>query len=123
LRFWATPVVALVIGVGYLAAAWAGGHPAMGVFMLAVMVATAVGAVVFARRSETVHGLLDHRDERLSSIDLTATAAAGMAVIVADLIAVMVELSRGEDALPYAWLGAIGGVSYVVAVIVLRVRG
>ena len=30
---------------------------------------------------------MDHRDERLSTIDLTATAAAGMAVIVAILSA------------------------------------
>jgi phosphotransferase system glucose/maltose/N-acetylglucosamine-specific IIC component len=122
-QFWATPAVALGIGIGYLAAAWAGGHPGLGVFMLAIMVVAAVGSVLLARRSETVHGLMEHRDERLSTIDLTATAAAGMAVIVAVLVGVLVELARGGDAMPYAWLGAIGGASYVVAVVVLRVRG
>lgn len=122
-QFWATPALALTIGVGYLAAAWAGGHPAMGVFMLAVMVVAAIGSVLFARRSETVQGLMDHRDERLTTIDLTATAAAGMAVIAADLIAFVVELARGGDGMPYAWLGAVGGVAYVVAVVVLRLRG
>jgi Kef-type K+ transport system membrane component KefB len=122
-RFWATPATALVIGFGYLAASLVGGHPADGVFMLSVMVVAAVGSVLFARRSETVRGLMDHRDERLTNIDVTATAAAGMAVIVAVLIAVVVDLARGGNAMPYAWLGAIGGVSYVVAVVVLRVRG
>ncbi len=121
-QFWTTPAVALIIGVAYFWASWAGGHPGTGVFMLSVMVAAAVGSVLFARRSETVKGLMDHRDERLATIDVTATAAAGMAVIVAILVAFLADLANGGDGMPYAWLGAIGGVAYVVAVIVLRVR-
>jgi uncharacterized YccA/Bax inhibitor family protein len=65
---------------------------------------------------------MDHRDERLATIDVTATAVAGMAVIVAILVAFIADLANGGDGMPYAWLGAIGGVAYVVAVIVLRVR-
>jgi hypothetical protein len=91
--------------------------------MLSVMVVTAVGSVLFARHSETVRGLMDHGDERLSTIDVTATAGAGMAVIVAVLVGFLVDLGRGGDGMPYAWLGAVGGVSYIVAVLVLRVRG
>jgi hypothetical protein len=72
--------------------------------------------VLFARRSETVNHGPPH--ERLATIDLTATAAAGMAVIVAILVAFIVDLANGGDGMPYAWLGAIGGVAYVVAVIV-----
>jgi hypothetical protein len=123
LRFWATPALSLAIGVGYFAAASAGGHPGEGVFMFSVMAVTAVASVLFARRSETVRGLMDHGDERLANIDLTATAGAGMAMIVAVLVAFVVDLARGGDGMPYAWLGAIGGVAYIVAVIVLRVRG
>lgn len=33
---------------------------------------------------------------------VTATAAAGMAVIVADIVAFMVDLARGGDGMPYA---------------------
>jgi hypothetical protein len=33
--------------------------------------------VLAGRRSETVRGLLDHRDERLHAIDLRATATSG----------------------------------------------
>ena len=121
-QFWVTPGVALTIGVGYLVAASAGGHPGQGVFMLAVMVLAAVGSVFFARHSETVRGLMDHGDERLATIDLTATAAAGLAMIVADLIAFVADLARGGDGMPYGWLGAVAGVSYIVAVVVLRLR-
>jgi hypothetical protein len=44
-------------------------------------------------------------------------------VIVAVIIAFMVELARGGDGMPYAWLGAIAGGSYIIAVVVQRVRG
>jgi hypothetical protein len=49
--------------------------------------------------------------------------AAGLAVIVAVIIAVIVELARGHDPAPYDWLGAIAGVSYLAAVVILRIRG
>jgi 4-hydroxybenzoate polyprenyltransferase len=123
LQFWATPTVSLAIGVGYFAAATAGGHPGLGVFMLSVMVVTAVASVIFARHSETVRGLMDHGDERIANIDLTATAAGGMAVLGGVLVGFLVELARGGDGMPYAWLGAVGGVGYIVAVVVLRMRG
>jgi hypothetical protein len=80
------------------------------------------GIVLAARRSETVQGLLDRRDERISAIDVKATAFSGMALITAILVAFVVELARGQDGMPYAWLAALGGVSYVTAVIVLRLR-
>ena len=48
---------------------------------------------------------------------------AGLSVIVVDLVAFIVDLARGGDGMPFAWLGGVGGVSYIVAVIVLRVRG
>jgi hypothetical protein len=65
----------------------------------------------------------DGRDERFRQIDVHATACAGMAVITAVIVAFVVELARGQDGSPYAWLGAIGGVAYLVAVVVLRLRG
>jgi hypothetical protein len=36
--------------------------------------------------------------------------------------AFVVELARGHDGSPYAWLGAVGGISYLVAIVVLRLR-
>ena len=44
-------------------------------------------------------------------------------MITAILVAFAVEIARGHDGSPYAWLGAVGGLAYVVAVVVLRLRG
>jgi hypothetical protein len=80
------------------------------------------GLVLAARRSETIKGLLDGRDEQIASIDLKATAIAE-AVIAAIIIPFVVEIGRGLDGLPYSWLGALGGLAYLGAVIALWVRG
>jgi hypothetical protein len=81
-------------------------------------------AVVFASwRSETVRGLLDRRDERIVGIDLRATAAAGTAIILAVIVGAVVELGRGHSGAPYTWLAAVGGVAYLAAVVVQRMRG
>ncbi|MGE3285539.1 MAG: hypothetical protein AB7J32_05470 [Pseudonocardia sp.] len=120
---WATPAVGVLIGLAYLAAGWAAGDLTFGLTGLAIMLALSVGLVLAARRSETVRGLLDHRDERISAIDLRATAFAGMVVIVLVIGAFIVEIARGGDGMPYAWLGAAGGIAYVVAVLVQRLRG
>jgi hypothetical protein len=123
LTFWVTPAFALLLGIVILAAAWAGGQPGLGVAGLGIMTATALVTVTASRRSETVRGLLDRRDERITRIDLVATAISGTAVIVAVIVAFLVDIARGGDGMPYAWLGAIGGLTYIAAVIVLRVRG
>jgi nitrate reductase gamma subunit len=38
------------------------------------------------------------------------------------LIGFVVEIARGQDGQPYAALGAIAGIAYVIALIVLRIR-
>ena len=65
----------------------------------------------------------DGRDERFRQIDIHATALAGLAVILAIIVAFIVELARGHSGAPYGWLGAIGGVTYIAAVIVFTIRG
>ena len=81
-------------------------------------------AVLLGGRSETVRGLRgDGRDERFAMLDLQATAMAGMALILAVIVAFIVEVARGRSGEPYDWLGAIAGLAYIAAVIVLRVRG
>ena len=90
-------------------------------------VAILAGAGLLLRlggRSETIRGLRgDGRDERFRMIDIHATALAGLAVILAIIIAFVVELARGHSGNPYGWLGAIGGLTYLVAVVVFRIRG
>ena len=119
---WLMPVFAVALGLVMFTAQWIGGHPVAGLGSLAIM--TAFGALfLFGGRSETIRGLRgDGRDERFQQIDVHATAIAGMVVITAIIVAFVVELAQGHDGSPYAWLGAIGGLAYVIAVAVLRWR-
>jgi presenilin-like A22 family membrane protease len=39
------------------------------------------------------------------------------------IIAFVIELARGHNGSPYAWLGAIGGLTYLVAIVIFRIRG
>ena len=86
---------------------------------------TAFGALLLlGGRSETIRGLRgDGRDERFRQIDIHATALAGLAVIIAIIIAFVIELARGHSGSPYAWLGAIGGLTYLIAIVIFRIRG
>ena len=120
---WFLPLFSVALGLVFLAAQWIGGSPGDGLVSLAIM--TVAGAVfLFGGRSETIRGLRgDGRDERFRQIDLHATALAGLSVIVAVIVAFVIELARGHSGEPYTWLGAIGGLTYLIAVVVLRMRG
>jgi drug/metabolite transporter (DMT)-like permease len=122
LKRWAAPALGLAIGIAYLIAGWSSGDLALGIQMFGIMLLFTAGLVLASRKSETVKGLLDRQDERISAIDLKATAFAGSVVISAIIIAFVVEIAQEQDGMPYTWLGALGGVSYLAAVIALRVR-
>ena len=120
---WFVPLFSVALGIVLFVAQWIGGAPASGLESLAIM--TAFGALLlFGGRSETIRGLRgDGRDERFRMIDIHATALAGLAVILAIIVAFIVELAKGHTGNPYGWLGAIGGITYLVAIIVFRIRG
>ena len=149
---WTIPLFSLVLGLAMLAVEWIGGSPGAGVGSLGVMVAFGA-ILLLGGRSETVRGLRgDGRDERFRQIDVTATAIAGLivgfrvwdhAVVqrrhhpVEDFLvhrgvkntsrprdlAHLRRVARGHSGAPYTWLGAVAGATYLVAVVVLRVRG
>ena len=121
--FWVTPATGVAIGLVYLIAFSIGGQPGNGLIGLGIMVAFSAAIVLLARRSETVRGILDHRDERLAGIDLRATAVTAVVMIVAVLAGFVVEVARGQDGMPFALIGAVGGVAYLGAVGYFRVRG
>jgi len=123
ITYWSVPAVCVVASVAYLAAAWHSGRPGLGVAMLAIMLGFGVVVLLAARRSETVRGLLDRRDERIVAIDLRATAFAGIAVIVAILVGAVLELARGHSGAPYIGLAVVAGLAYLAAVVAQRVRG
>jgi hypothetical protein len=120
---WFLPLFSLGLGVMFLVAFWIGDDRATGFSSLAIM---AVVGMVFllGGRSETIRGLRgDGKDERFARMDVHATAIAGMAVIAAIIAGFVIEVARGHDGSPYALLGAIGGVAYLVAIVLLRLRG
>jgi hypothetical protein len=121
-RFWATPVLGVLIGITYLIGFSIGGHPLDGALGLGVMVAFSVAVVLAGRRSETVRGLLDHRDERISGIDMRATAVTAVVMIIAVLVGFIAEVARGRSGWPYDMLGAVGGLAYLAAVTYFRIR-
>jgi hypothetical protein len=120
---WFLPSFSLVLGLVILTVTWLGGHPGVGVGSLVGL--TAFGLFfLLAGRSETVRGLRgDGRDERFAQIDLQATAVAGSVLLVALIVAWLVAITRGQSGNPYGWLLAIGGLSYLLAVVWFRWRG
>ena len=120
---WFMPVFSLFLGAAMFVALWIGGKPGTGAGAAGIMVALAALFYFGGRRSETLSGLGGPgRDERWERIDLTATAIAGAVIITAIIVAWLVEVAQGRDGSPYAQLGALGGLSYVLAVAFLRWR-
>ena len=120
---WFVPLLSVALGIVVFAAQWIGGDPGSGLVSFGIM--AGFGALILlGGHSETIRGLRgDGRDERFRMIDIHATALAGLAVILAIIIAFIVELAKGHSGNPYGWLGAIGGSTYLVAIVVFRIRG
>lgn len=121
---WFLPAFCAALGLVMLAAAGTGGQLGVGLASLGVMLAAAIFILIMGSRSETVRALRgDGRDERFAMIDLRATAITGLVLIVALIIAWLVEVARGHSGNPYGWLCAIGGLAYLASVGYLRWRG
>jgi len=105
------------------AAQWVGGDPISGLESLAII--AAVGALLLlGGRSETIRGLRgDGRDERFEKMDVHAAALSGLAMGLAVIVGSLVELARGHDPGVYGWLAVVGGVTYLVAIVIFRIRG
>ena len=120
---WFLPLFAVALGLLVFVAQWIGGNPRSGLVSFAILAGAGL-VLLLGGRSETIRGLRgDGRDERFREIDIHATALAGIAVITALIIAFLVELARGHNGDPYSWLGAIGGITYIAAIIIFRIRG
>ena len=117
---WYMPLVSLFIGALMFGAFAIGGDAVQGVISFGIM-AVLAAIFAFARRSETIQGIGGpERDERWAMIDLRATAITGGVLIAAIIGGFLIEVARGEDGSPFALLGAIGGLTYVIAVAILR---
>lgn len=119
---WLVPGVAVLIGAAYLVAGLLGDDASFGVGGFVLMLAVAAGVLLLGRRSETVAGLIDRKDERINQLDTAATVFAGMVLILVVLGMFVVEIAQGQDGSPYYQLGALAGVAYVVGLLYQRVR-
>ena len=120
---WWMPAFSLTLGAIMFAAFAIGGSVGDGLYAFGVMAVLAAVFAVGSTRSETLGGLGGPgRDERWAMIDLRASAAAGLVLILVVIGAFLVEVARGNDPSPYSQLGAVAGVAYVIAVAVLRWR-
>ena len=120
---WFMPAFCVGLGVVVLLVSWLGGQLGSGVYGLAVMTAFGLFFLLVTGRSETIRGLTTGRDERFAQIDLKATAVTGLVLITAVVVAWLVEIARGHSGAPYTWLGALGGLSYALAIAFFRWRG
>jgi hypothetical protein len=120
---WFMPLFCLGLGVAVFVPSWLGGHPGEGLFSLAVLAGFGLVLLLVAGRSETIRGLTFGRDERFAQIDLRATAVAGLAVLIALIVAWMVAVAQGHSGNPYGWLLALSGLAYIAAVAFFRWRG
>jgi hypothetical protein len=118
---WSLPLRLLALGAAMFGAFAIGDKPGDGVFAFGVMAALAA-VFLFGGRSETLRGLGPGRDERWAAIDLKASAFAGLVLITAVIGAFLYEIANGDDGSPYAALGAISGVAYLVGAAVLHRR-
>ena len=120
---WLLPLFSLGLGLVILLASWLGGQLGAGLIALAFMAGFGLLILLLTGRSETVRGLTTSRDERFAQIDLRATALTGLVVLVTLIVAWLVAIARGRSGHPYDWLLAVSGLTYLLAVALLRWRG
>jgi hypothetical protein len=110
---WAASALFALAGVAFAAAQLAGGQTAssaVGTLVLFEAVAVLLG---LGGGSESIRAFRgDLRDERLDEIEIRAVAFAGRLLLVALVVADIVQTIRGTND-PYGWLLAIGGAAYI----------
>lgn len=119
---WFLPIFTIALGLALGGAQWKGGDRQTGLTSIGFFIAIAA-VLLLGGRSETIRMIRgDGRDERWARIDLAATALSGLTVITAIIVACGWEWAHGRDGSPFVLLGALAGVAYIAALVVLRKR-
>jgi uncharacterized membrane protein len=112
---WVVPAVGFVLGL-LIAAAELGRHASVGqaIVAFAIVAGYAAGLRMLQSRSDMASLLSGlPRDERWEAINLRALSLAAQVIAIALVGAFLVAQFGGADSTPYAWLGAVFGVSYL----------
>jgi len=113
----------VVLGGAVTAGAWIGGQPYLAL-MVGIFYAV-VCVVVYAwsgRRGDVAALLRVDGDERQRQLDVRATAISGLAMALFCIGGMAVDLARGGYGGPWAFVCAVGGFTYVIALAAIRYR-
>jgi hypothetical protein len=116
------PLIYLILGGVIFIAQAIDGDIASGLVWFAVF-AVISAVYAFGGRFEIIKQARgDLEDERDASINTRAMAAVGVVFVVLLTSCIVFELARGNNPSPYSQLMAVGGGSYIAALLVLRYR-
>jgi uncharacterized membrane protein len=117
-RRWLVPAVCLLAAGGYLAVFLSAGKVGLAIACAAIMLAYGGILVIFSRRSEVAAILRDDgSDERRAAINLRASALTLQVLVVFAITMLFAQLARGHDPGDWGTICAIGGGTYIAAII------
>jgi len=120
-----TAAVLVVGGGGLAVATWIGGEHGLAVGLLIFYAIAALGAYLWAGRDSDVGAIMRAGgDERQRRLDRDAMALAGLAMGTAAIIGAIISAAVNHGNIGgYGVICFVGGVSYVISLLVLRRRG
>ncbi|MEU4324078.1 hypothetical protein [Nonomuraea dietziae] len=121
---WFFPVFCLLLGLLMGVPVMARGEVVLGLALVGIMAGYATFLLLTRKRSETTAMLSGELgDERRRLNELRARGATAHVLSMVVVGGFFVQIWRGEDPMPFALLGAVGGVAYVVALVYFSRRG
>lgn len=121
---WFFPVFCLLLGLLMGVPVMARGEVVFGLALVGIMAGYATFLLLTRKRSETTAMLSGELgDERRRLNELRARGATANVLSMVVVGGFFVQIWRGEDSMPFALLGAVGGVAYVVTLVYFSRRG
>ena len=116
------PLVPAALGGVILLAAATTGHVLNGLLSLAAFTAVCAIAAIAGRFEAARRGRCHVDDERDAITNARAMSIVGTVLVIAITGCTAFTLARGQSTTPYTPLLAVGGISYVVASLALRMK-